>query len=234
VRGGKIIYVIIPTLNEEKAIGNVINDVPEWVDGIIISDSGSQDETVAVAKALGVQVIEAPGGGYGSACLAGIAALPDCDVVVFLDGDYSDYPDQMSRIVDPILEGEAKLVIGSRRLGNAASGSLTPQQKFGNWLACFLIRLFWGVRYTDLGPFRAVESSALKSLKMTDPAFGWTVQMQLHAIQENIKTIEVPVDYRPRIGHSKISGTLRGTILAGYAIIGTILSAGLRQFFKKV
>ncbi len=231
MRGGNSIYVIIPTLNEEKAIGNVIGDIPDWVDGVIVSDSGSQDDTVRVARSFGSEVVQSSGG-YGSACLSGIDALPECDLVVFLDGDYSDYPEQMDQLVDPIIEGKAELVIGSRRLGKAANGSLTLQQKFGNWLACFLIHLFWRVRYTDLGPFRAVERKALKQLKLSDPAFGWTVQMQLHAIQENIKTIEVPVDYRVRIGYSKISGTLRGSMLAGYAIIGTILSSSIKRYFR--
>jgi len=229
VRGDKTVYMIIPTLNEENAIGRVIDDIPNWVDGIIVSDNGSQDETVSVASDLGADVVQSKGGGYGSACLAGMAALPKCDIVVFLDGDYSDYPDQMDLLVDPIINSEAELVIGSRRLGEAQSGSLMPQQQFGNWLACFLIKCFWGVKYTDLGPFRAVSRQALDKLEMTDLAFGWTVQMQLHAIQKQIKTIEVPVDYRVRIGHSKISGTIRGTVLAGYDIIGAILRAALKR-----
>lgn len=234
MRSGKKINVIIPTLNEENAIGKVIADIPNWVDMIIVSDNGSQDSTLKIAKEMNAKTIKGEGGGYGSACLAGIEALSsDCDIVVFLDGDYSDYPDQMDVLVDPIIERAAELTIGSRRLGNAQAGSLTPQQVFGNWLACFLIKLFWGVKYTDLGPFRAVDKSALKRLHMTDPAFGWTVQMQLHAIQYDVTTIEVPVDYRPRIGHSKISGTIRGTVLAGYAIIGTILRSGIAQLFSK-
>ena len=236
MRSGKKISVIIPTLNEETAISKVIADIPSWVDVIIISDNGSQDSTLKIAKEMGAKIIEGTGG-YGSACLAGIQALPDylpkCDIVVFLDGDYSDYPEQMDALVDPIISKKAKLTIGSRRLGNARAGSLTLQQVFGNWLACFLIKLFWGVKYTDLGPFRAVDKLALDRLRMSDRAFGWTVQMQLHAIQYDVATIEVPVDYRPRIGHSKISGTVRGTFLAGYAIIGTILRSGIAQLFRK-
>ena len=224
MREGKNICVIIPTLNEETAIGKVIADIPDWVDGIIVSDNGSKDGTLEIASELGAIVLKGEGGGYGAACLAGIAALPDaCDVVVFVDGDYSDYPDRMDALVDPIIEGDAQLVIGSRTLGNAQAGSLTLPQVFGNWLACFLIRIFWGVKYTDLGPFRAVDRKALEQLKMTDEAFGWTVQMQLHAILHDVKTKEVPVDYKPRIGRSKISGTIRGTVLAGCAILGTIL-----------
>jgi glycosyltransferase involved in cell wall biosynthesis len=231
MRDGKNICVIIPTLNEETAIGKVIADIPDWVDVIIVSDNGSKDGTIEIASELGAIVLKGEGGGYGAACLTGIKALPDtCDIVVFVDGDYSDYPDRMDALVDPIIGGDAQLVIGSRTLGNAKAGSLTLPQVFGNWLACFLIKLFWGVKYTDLGPFRAIERNALKRLKMTDKAFGWTVQMQLHSIFYDVKTIEAPVDYKPRIGRSKISGTIRGTVLAGWAIIGTILRAWFFRF----
>lgn len=229
MRLGKIIGVIIPTLNEENAIGKVIGDIPDWVDHVVVSDSGSKDDTLEIAKNMGALAITNEGGGYGSACLAGIDALfhhlPNCDVVVFLDGDYSDYPEDMDVLVDPILKNKAELVIGSRKLGKAQAGALTPQQIFGNWLACFLIKVFWGITYTDLGPFRAVERQALERLQMTDKAFGWTVEMQLNAILYDVQTIEVPVNYRNRIGHSKISGTIRGTVLAGVAIIGAILRA---------
>lgn len=228
MRGGKNISVIIPTLNEETAIGKVIVDIPDWVDRIIVSDNGSKDGTLKIAEDLGAIVLKGEGGGYGAACLAGITVLHGaCDIVVFVDGDYSDYPDKMDALVDPIVSGDAQLVIGSRTLGSAQAGSLTLPQVFGNWLACFLIKLFWGVKYSDLGPFRAVERKALHRLNMTDEAFGWTVQMQLHAILHDIKTIEVPVNYKPRIGRSKISGTIRGTVLAGCAIIGTILRVKL-------
>ena len=231
MRESKHICVIIPTLNEETAIGKVIADIPDWVDVIIVSDNGSKDGTIEIASELGAIVLKGEGGGYGAACLTGIKALPDtCDIVVFVDGDYSDYPDRMDALVDPIIEGDAQLVIGSRTLGNAKAGSLTLPQVFGNWLACFLIKFFWGVEYTDLGPFRAIERNALKRLKMTDKAFGWTVQMQLHSIFYDVKTIEAPVDYKPRIGRSKISGTIRGTVLAGWAIIGTILRAWFFRF----
>lgn len=227
MRFGKAIGVVIPTLNEENAIGKVIGDIPDWVDKVVVSDSGSTDDTREVAAAMGAIAIRNDGGGYGSACLAGLETLyenlPDCDVVVFVDGDYSDYPERMDALVDPIISKDAELVIGSRKLGKAEAGSLTPQQVFGNWLACFLIKLFWGVKYTDLGPFRAVERHALERLQMKDKAFGWTVEMQLNAILHDVKTIEVPVDYRARIGQSKISGTIRGTVLAGITIIGTIL-----------
>lgn len=233
MRAGKQIAVIIPTLNEENAIGKVLEAIPEWIDVVIVSDNGSRDDTLIIAEDMGAKVLNGEGGGYGAACLAGIDALeqhlPDCDIVVFLDGDFSDYPERMSVLVDPIINQKAELVIGSRKLGKAQKGALTPQQVFGNWLACFLIKLFWRVQYTDLGPFRAVERKALERLQMNDQAFGWTVQMQLHAILHDVKTIEVPVDYKPRIGHSKISGTISGTLKAGVAIIGTIVRTGLSR-----
>ena len=221
------ISVVIPALNEADAIGSVLREVPDWVDQIVVADNGSEDDTVRVAEAAGAKTTVAEQRGYGAACLAGIAALEPCDVVVFLDGDYSDYPEQMDRLVDPIARDETDMVIGSRRLGSAAFGALTPQQHFGNWLACFLIRLFWGVRYTDLGPFRAIRRSSLDLLDMQDKAFGWTVEMQLKAILKQLRLREAPVDYRKRIGKSKISGTLKGTVLAGHAIIGTILRTAL-------
>ncbi len=230
MRHGKRIGVIIPALDEAKAIGKVLGDIPDWVDHVVVADNGSDDDTPAIAKNSGAIVIIEPDGAYGAACLAGIAALPPTDITVFVDGDYSDYPAQMDRLADPIAADEADLVIGSRTLGRAESGSLTPQQKFGNWLACWLITLFWGQAYTDLGPFRAVRTESLEKLRMQDRAFGWTVEMQLRAVQEELRIREAPVDYRARIGHSKISGTLRGTILAGHAILGTIFVTALRDW----
>lgn len=220
--------VVIPALNEAGAIGNVIEAIPSWVDQIVVADNGSEDETAAIAQGLGATVTHQPDGAYGAACLAGIAALEPCDVVVFVDGDYSDFPGQMDRLVDPISLEQADIVIGSRPLGRCERGALTPQQRFGNALACFLINLFWGHKYTDLGPFRAIRADALRQINMRDTAFGWTVEMQLRAIQENLRIQEVPVDYRARIGHSKISGTLRGTVLAGHAILGTIFKTAWR------
>ncbi|MEM8646602.1 MAG: glycosyltransferase family 2 protein [Pseudomonadota bacterium] len=223
------IGVVIPALNEAEAIAKVIGAIPEWVDQIVVADNGSEDETAEIARQLGATVTHQPEGAYGAACLAGIAALEPCDVVVFVDGDYSDFPQQMDRLVDPITSEHADLVIGSRPLGRCERGALTPQQRFGNWLACFLIKLFWNVQYTDLGPFRAIRSDALRLINMRDQAFGWTVEMQLRAIQEGLRIQEVPVDYRARIGHSKISGTLRGTVLAGHAILGTIFKTAWRS-----
>lgn len=229
MRQNKKIGVVIPAHNEEAAIAKVIGDTPEWIDRIVVADNRSEDRTVEIAEAAGAEVVHVTSGGYGAACLAGIAEHErvGVDIMVFVDGDYSDYPQQMDMLVDPIVSGQADLVIGSRKLGHSASGALTPQQKFGNRLACFLIRLFWNVTYTDLGPFRAISLPALQKLNMDDSAFGWTVQMQLRAIQESLNVREVPVDYRVRIGQSKISGTLKGTILAGHAIIGTILKTAI-------
>jgi glycosyltransferase involved in cell wall biosynthesis len=227
------IGLIIPALNEERAIGKVLAEVPDWVDHIIVADNGSADRTADVAKSLGARVVPAPQRGYGAACLAGIAALPAVDIIVFMDGDYSDFPDQMSRLVDPIVEDGQDMVIGSRKLGTQEPRALMPQQRFGNWLACLLIRIFWSVRYTDLGPFRAITAEALRQIDMQDQAFGWTVEMQLRAIQEELRVLEVPVDSRTRIGTSKISGTIRGTVLAGHAIIGTILRTAIKDQRRK-
>ncbi len=233
MRGGARIGLVIPALNEAGAIGHVLAEVPNWVDHIVVADNGSTDQTIDIAQSMGARTVKAAQRGYGAACLAGIAALPDCDVVVFIDGDYSDFPQQMDRVVDPIVNDGFELVIGSRRLGQSARGSLTPQQQFGNWLACWMIRMFWSVTYTDLGPFRAITMQALRDIDMQDQAFGWTVEMQLRAIQEGLKIREVPVDYRVRIGVSKISGTVRGTLLAGHAIIGTIVKTAYVDWRRK-
>ena len=233
MRHGHRIGVIIPALNEAKAIAKVLAEVPAWADVTVVADNGSADATADVARQCGATVVHEPAGGYGAACLAGMAAIRDCHIIVFLDGDYSDYPEQMDRLVDPIVAGDADLVIGSRRLGTAAPGALTPQQRFGNWLACGLISLFWGVTYTDLGPFRAIRHEELRRIGMQDRAFGWTVEMQLRAIQYGLAVKDVPVDYRPRIGHSKISGTLRGTILAGHAILGTIFRTAWQDYRRR-
>lgn len=221
--------VIIPALNEEASIGGVIEQIPDWVDQILVADNGSTDRTAERAKAAGAIVVPAPRRGYGSACLAGIAAAGETDVVIFVDGDLSDYPDQMAILVDPIIEGGADMVIGSRVLGGAEAGSLTPAQRFGNWLACRLIRVFWGVKHTDLGPFRAISRGALERLGMQDPDFGWTVEMQVKAAQRRMAVLEVPVPYRNRVGHSKISGTIRGTVAAGTKILLVIFRSAVTR-----
>jgi glycosyltransferase involved in cell wall biosynthesis len=229
MRNGSRIGVVIPALNEEQAIGRVIADIPSWVDTIVVADNGSTDRTVETARAAGATVTHEPDAGYGAACLAGIAALPPVDVVVFLDGDYSDFAQDMAGLVDPLTADGVDLVIGSRALGEREPGSLTPQQVFGNWLATRLIRLIWGVRFTDLGPFRAIRAPALQRLAMRDRDYGWTVEMQIKAAAAGLETREVPVRYRRRIGVSKVSGTLKGTVMAGYKILTTIGRYALRR-----
>lgn len=222
------VAVIIPALNEEQAISHVVNEIPrDLVDDIIVVDNGSHDGTAKAAEAAGARVVFEPRRGYGSACLRGIAALRIPDVVVFLDGDHSDYPEDLPLLLDPIEKNCADLVIGSRVLGQNEPGSLTPQQRFGNWLACVLLRLLYRQNFTDLGPFRAIRYSALLQLGMTDPDFGWTVEMQIKAAKRGLRIAEVPVRYRQRIGRSKISGTFRGTLMAGYKIISTIFRYAL-------
>jgi hypothetical protein len=228
------IAVVMPALNEERAIGQVLQAIPRWVDEVVVVDNGSTDRTAAVAKEHGARVVPEPRRGYGRACLTGIAALSHLDIVVFLDADFSDHPDEMDRLVDPILRHEADMVIGSRIRGNCARGALTPQARFGNWLSCLLIRLFWRVSYTDLGPFRAIRSATLRRLNMQDQDFGWTVEMQVKAAAAAIPALEVPVSYRRRIGVSKISGTVRGVILAGSKILYTIFRAVLQPSRSKL
>lgn len=229
MRNGSRIGVVIPALNEEQAIGRVIADIPSWVDTIVVADNGSTDRTVETARAAGATVTHEPDAGYGAACLAGIAALPPVDVVVFLDGDYSDFAQDMAGLVDPLTADGVDLVIGSRALGEREPGSLTPQQVFGNWLATRLIRLIWGVHFTDLGPFRAIRTPALQRLAMRDRDYGWTVEMQIKAAAAGLETRETPVRYRRRIGVSKVSGTLKGTVMAGYKILTTIGRYALRR-----
>ncbi len=225
MRQDHTIAVIIPVLNEEASIGRVLDDIPAWVDDIVVADNGSTDGTAAVARDHGARVVHEPRRGYGSACLRGMAHLENPDIVVFLDGDYSDYPEDMDTLVAPILTGEVDLVIGSRVLGDNEPGALTPQAAFGNWLATRLMRLFWGVRYTDLGPFRAIRYRTLLELGMADPDYGWTVEMQIRAALQGVPHDEVTVRYRKRIGLSKVSGTVRGVVGAGTKILGTIFLA---------
>jgi glycosyltransferase involved in cell wall biosynthesis len=222
------ISVIIPALNEEESIGQVLNDIPgEIVEEVIVVDNGSNDNTVTVAKSLGASVILEPLKGYGAACLRGISTLKqDIDIVVFLDADYSDYPQDLHTVVKPIANGKADMVIGSRMSGTREKGALLPQAVFGNKLATFLIRLFWGFKYTDLGPFRAIKYKDLLALNMMDKNFGWTVEMQIKALKKGLRIAEVPVRYRKRIGKSKITGTFSGTVRAGIKIIYTIFKYG--------
>lgn len=228
------ITTIIPALNEESSIGKVIAAIPAWVDRVIVVDNGSTDDTARVAQAYGAQVVAEPQRGYGQACQRGLALAGDSDVIVFLDGDYSDYPGEMEDLVAPILSGDADMVVGSRTLRQNPRDSLTPQQRAGNRFACALIHLIWRTRYTDLGPFRAIRRSALDKLAMRDRDFGWTVEMQVKASQRGLAVREVAVSYRRRIGQSKISGTIKGTILAGTKIIYVILAAMIGQRFARV
>ena len=216
------IAVVIPALDEEQAIGKVLRDIPEGASQVVVVDNGSRDRTAEVARGLGAEVVAEPRRGYGQACLTGIAQLDRPDIVVFLDGDYSDYPEEMSALVAPLLTGEADMVIGSRTLGQREKGALLPQARFGNWLSTLLIRLLFGVPFTDLGPFRALRFDALQRLAMQDRDFGWTVEMQVKAARLGLRAVEVPVRYRRRIGTSKITDTLSGTLRAGHKILWTI------------
>ena len=217
------ISVIIPVFNEQDAIEKVIGDIPDNLPTeIIVVDNGSTDQTAKLAAAMGARIVRENRRGYGSACLAGIAATNDPDIVVFLDGDYSDHPNEMPDLIAPILENRADLAIGSRVLGNSEPGALMIQARFGNRLATSLIKILFGVSYTDLGPFRAIRYLALLDLNMRDKTFGWTVEMQIKAAKQALKIQEVPVSYRKRIGVSKITGTLKGTLKAGWKILFTI------------
>ena len=227
MRNRQRIGVVIPALNEEDAIARVILDVPPWVDKIVVVDNGSDDLTAANAAAAGASVVHEGERGYGIACLRGIGEMKSADVIVFLDGDYSDDPSQMTELVDHILCGGADLVIGSRVLGKPDRGALLPQQRAGNWLACFLMRIFFGAQYTDLGPFRAIRCTSLEKLGMRERRFGWTVEMQVKAVLRGLSIHEVPVRYRRRVGQSKISGTLSGSIRAGCTILRIITEAAL-------
>ena len=222
-----VIDVIIPAYNEEASISLVIHDIPkDLVREIIVCNNNSSDRTAEVAASAGATVVDQPRPGYGSACLAGLAHIEakydKPDIVVFIDGDYSDHPEEMAKVVAPILNQDQDLVIGSRALGRMEDGSMMPQQIFGNWLATNLIRIFYKVNFTDLGPFRAIKYPKLLQLEMSDPNFGWTVEMQVKAAKYKLACCEVPVSYRRRIGVSKVSGTLKGTIRAGHKILWTI------------
>jgi hypothetical protein len=218
------IGVVIPALNEESSIGHVLDDMPRGLAAeAVVVDNGSTDRTAEVAREHGARVVVERERGYGAACLAGIAALDRPDIVVFLDGDYSDHPDEMGDVVAPIAQGRADLVIGSRIAGSRAPGALPAHSVFGNRLAGWMLRALYGECASDLGPFRAVRSDALMELGMADRAFGWTMEMQAKAARAGLRVVEVPVSYRQRIGESKITGTLAGSAKAGIAIIGMAL-----------
>ena len=223
------IDVIIPAFNEENSIDKVLKDIPqELVREVIVCNNASTDRTAANAIKAGATIVEQPIMGYGNACLKGLEYVANKsvgdhpDIVIFIDADYSDYPEEMYKLVRPILEENMDLVIGSRALGNMEKGSMTPQQIFGNWLATNLIRLFYQYEFTDLGPFRAIKYDKLLALDMQDKTYGWTVEMQVKAAKMKFNCTEVAVNYRRRIGFSKVSGTIKGTILAGHKILWTI------------
>jgi glycosyltransferase involved in cell wall biosynthesis len=220
------IDVVIPALNEEASLPLVLAQLPRSsVRRIVVADNGSTDATARVAREGGAEVVAAARRGYGSACLAGLAHLRRTgppDIVVFVDADYSDHPEELPAVVAPILAGAADLVIGSRVLGRRERGALLPQARAGNLVACLLIRIFYGHRFTDLGPFRAIRWDALERIGMADPDFGWTAEMQVKAVRLGLRCTEVPVSYRRRVGVSKITGTITGTVRAGYKILWTV------------
>ena len=220
------VNVIIPALNESAAISKVIGDIPDFVQEIIVVDNGSTDTTAEMAKNAGATVLHESKKGYGYACLKGLDYLKNLDqktdIVVFLDGDYSDYPEQMSDVIAPITDNNMDFVLGSRKKNLSEKGAMQPQQRFGNWLATRLMTLFFNSKFTDLGPFRAIKYEVLNSLDMRDQTYGWTVEMQLKILKQKFTYCEIPVKYRNRIGVSKVSGTLKGTIFAGVKILSWI------------
>ena len=214
--------MIIPALNEEAALPRVLRDIPRPpVCRIVVADNGSTDHTAEVARHNGAEVVHEPERGYGAACLRALAHLASepPEIVVFLDGDYSDHPDELPALIRPILEGQADLVVGSRTRGRRERGALSPQQRIGNSIATSALRLLYGVCYTDLGPFRAIRWNTLQALQMQDRNFGWTVEMQIKAARRQVAYLEVPVSYRRRIGVSKVSGTVVGSLSAGVKIL---------------
>jgi hypothetical protein len=217
------ISVIIPAFNEEDSIGLVLDALPQnLIHEIIVVDNNSTDNTARSAIEKGARVVAEQRRGYGSACLKGISALDNPDIVVFLDGDFSDYPEEIVKLVAPIESGEMDFVLGSRMILPESRSALLPQSRYGNQLAVFLMRLFFRHKFTDLGPFRAIRYESLKAIAMQDANFGWTVEMQIKAVKKGLRIMEIPVKYRERVGVSKITGTFSGTIKAGAKIIYTI------------
>lgn len=224
--------LIIPALNEEQCLPLLFDAIPanlfRW---ILVADNGSTDRTAEVARSFGAIVVSQPERGYGAASLAAIAALPqEAEIVVWMQADLSENPAQAAELLAPIRHGQADLVIGSRTLGRAAQGALLPHQQFGNHLACFLMRLFWGHRYSDLGPFRAIRRDALHRLAMRDRNYGWTIEMQIKALQHGLRVLEIPVEYGLRVaGENKVSGNLRASLRAGYIILKTVFRYAVRD-----
>ena len=222
------IAVIIPACNEAASIAKVLSDIPKGLAAeIVVVNNNSSDDTALIAREKGAIVVDEPRQGYGAACMRGVEYLQSRpgkpDIVVFLDADYSDYPEEMIALIEPVFEQNFDLVLGSRSPGKMQKGAMPAQQIFGNRLATFLIKTLYGVQFTDLGPFRAVKFDKLLSLDLCDRTYGWPIEMQLKAVRQRWRICEVPVSYRPRIGKSKISGTIRGTIMAGYKILSAIL-----------
>ena len=228
-----IIKVIIPAYNEAESIAKVIQDIPKIVNEIVVVNNNSTDKTEENAKKAGATVLTEIRKGYGYACLKGLEYLtnqsPQPDIVVFLDGDYSDYPEEITKVIAPIIVHDIDLVIGARVNHLREAHSMTPQQVFGNWLATSLMRLFFNAKFSDLGPFRAIKYKKLLNLQMVDTTYGWTVEMQLKALRHKLTYTEVPVSYKKRIGVSKVSGTIKGTIFAGAKIISWILKYSIKK-----
>lgn len=220
------IKVIIPAYNEEKAIGHVIKDIPSSVSEVIVISNNSTDNTIQIAKNAGATVLSENRKGYGYACLKGLEYIAQLetkpDIVVFLDGDYSDYPQDLTQIIAPILDDNIDFVVGARVAHLREKHSMTPQQVFGNWLATTLMKSFFNATFTDLGPFRAIKYEKLVALNMEDKTYGWTVEMQLKVLKQKMTYVEIPVRYKNRIGISKVSGTVKGSVMAGIKIIGWI------------
>tara|TARA_B110000091_G_scaffold141109_1_gene150746 strand:- start:199 stop:891 length:693 start_codon:yes stop_codon:yes gene_type:complete len=227
-----IIKVIIPAYNEAESIGKVIKQIPGYVNEIIVVNNNSTDDTAKNAKQSGAIVLTELSSGYGNACLKGINYIKQQvkkpDIIVFLDGDFSDYPEELTKIIAPIIDRDVDFVLGARVKNLREKGAMQPQQIFGNWLATFLMRLFYKSKFTDLGPFRAIKYETLQSLKMQDPTYGWTVEMQLKILKQKYIYREIPVKYRNRIGVSKVSGTLKGSIFAGIKILTWIIKYSLK------
>jgi glycosyltransferase involved in cell wall biosynthesis len=220
---GHKISAIIPALNEQQSVGKVIAELPPFVDRVIVCDNGSTDKTSEVARKAGADVVQEARKGYGAACLKAIEhTYGDADLLLFVDADYSDYPAEAERIVKPIVDGDCDLVIGSRMMTLKQHHALPPVAAFGNWLSANLIRIIWGSQFTDIGPFRAIRFDAYQRLAMQDRNFGWTIEMQIKAAKKGLRCTEVPVSYRKRIGVSKVSGTVSGSILAGIKFLWII------------
>jgi glycosyltransferase involved in cell wall biosynthesis len=224
------ITVIIPALNEEVSLPKVLGCLPAYIDRMIVVDNGSIDNTTEVALVAGAKVYQEKRQGYGWACLKGMEKSGDEDITLFIDADFSDFAEEATSLLEPIVAGHADFVIGSRVLGNAEPGALNFVQRYGNGLACWMMKLFWGTSYTDLGPFRAISRSCLDELNMQDKTYGWTVEMQVKAAIHRLTVCDVPVSYRQRIGVSKISGTLKGIVMAGTKIITTLIFLRIATF----